>query len=104
MLGFARKAGALLTGTFSVEKGLRAGKVLLVVADEALSSRAREEMERQCQRCGVPCIVAGPAERLGTAIGKQSKVVGITKRAFSERLQEIFVEAQRRGGVILEQT
>ena len=54
MLGFARKAGALLTGTFSVEKGLQAGKVLLVVADEALEQPGAEEMERQCQRCGVP--------------------------------------------------
>lgn len=99
MLGFARKAGALVCGSFAVEQNLRKRKVLLVVADEALSARAQEELERLCKANCVPFLLAGPPQRLGAAIGKQSKVVGVMEQAFSKRLQEIFLQAQRRGGV-----
>lgn len=97
MLGLARRAGAVLCGSFAVQKGLRAGKIRLVVADEALSQRARQELEALCRSCGRELIFAGPDGRLGQAVGKQSKVVGVTKQAFSQRLKEIY-HAQRRGG------
>lgn len=99
MLGFARKAGALVCGSFAVEQSLRKRKVLLVVADEALSARAQEELERLCKVHRIPFLLVGPPQRLGAAIGKQSKVVGVMEQAFSKRLQEIFLQAQRRGGV-----
>ena len=98
MLGLARKAGGLIYGSFAVEAGLRKRRVLLVVADEALSSRSKRELERLCQCSKVALLSAGPEGRLGAAIGKQSKVIGITKQAFSQRLQEIFLQAQSRGG------
>ena len=89
MLGLARRAGAVLCGSFAVQKGLRAGKIRLVVADEALSQRARQELEALCRSCGRELMFAGPDGRLGQA--------GVTKQAFSQRLKEIY-HAQRRGG------
>ena len=66
-------------------------------AVKALSQRARQELEALCRSCGRELMFAGPDGRLGQAVGKQSKVVGVTKQAFSQRLKEIY-PAQRRGG------
>ena len=101
MLGLCRRAGALFCGTYAVEAGVRKGKVLLVVADEALSERSQSQLRQLCQKCSTAFLLAGPEGRVGQAIGKQSKVVGITKQAFSQRLQEIFLQAQSRGGVTI---
>ena len=90
MIGLATKAGACMFGAFAVEKGVKSGKIVLVVADEGLSPAATKTAKNMCEYYDVPLIFAGEEGRLGRACGRPAnKWVGITGKGFADRLLAI---------------
>jgi len=89
--GFAAKAGACAYGATAVEKGVRSGKVLLVIADEGLSPASKKDIGNLCGYYGVPLIWSSPEGKIGLSCGRgHNKLVGITQSGFASRLIEIY--------------
>lgn len=91
LLGFAAKAGKCSYGAQSVEKGTKAGSILLILMDESASARTEKDMRNMCAYYKIPFIKISPAGRLAKACGRESnKIIGIIDKGFSERLLEIY--------------
>ncbi len=92
-VGLSMKAGKCVSGDFSVEKALKAGKLYLVLIDAAVSESTGERYKRMCMNAGVP--LHSMAE-LGVAIGKPARMIaGITDVNFTKLIQNA-LEAQPR--------
>ena len=90
ILGFATKAGATLFGMEGVCRGVRSGKIRLVVWDTGLSGRSQKDVKAMCEYYSVPQIAMDPPGRLERCCGrKQNKIVGITQKSFADRLMEL---------------
>ena len=74
-LGFAQKAGKLVSGDNSVEAKIKAkgGRCLVIAADA--SEATKEKFCRLAGHCQVPFIVFGEKERFGDAVGKSPRSV-----------------------------
>ena len=106
LLGFAAKARRCVFGAVAIEKGVKAGKVLLVLLDEGASPRTRKEMASLCRYWETPLLEAGPAGRMAQACGREAnKLIGIIDKGFAEKLLEEYnlIHGNVCGGVTLEQ-
>ncbi len=93
-LGLAAKAGKCVYGAEATEKGVKSGRVLLVIADAGLSERSMKDVGCMCDYYGVPLITA-EKDRAGAACGKNSiKQIGVTDKGFSDRLTELSKTAE----------
>ena len=86
LLGLATRAGQVVSGGDLCEKEIRAGKIALLLIDEAVSSHTREKFTSLSAAKNIPLrkICAGA---LGAAIGKENRmVVAVRKGPFSNQL------------------
>lgn len=91
LLGFAAKGRKCIFGSFSVEKGVKSGKVLLTLMDEDVSQRTEKDVRNVCAFYGVKAIKTGPKGELARACGRESnKIVGIIDKGFAEKLLEVY--------------
>ncbi len=89
MLGLCQKAGKLVSGEFSVENAIKAGKACLVLVSSDASENTKKKFRDKCDYYGVPFAEFGEKERLGSAIGKEVRTsVAITDSGFAKSLQE----------------
>ena len=74
-LGFAQKAGKLVSGDNSVEAKIKSkgGRCLVIAADA--SEATKEKFCHLAERCHVPHIIFGEKERFGGALGKSPRSV-----------------------------
>lgn len=73
-LGFAMRAGKLITGDPNCEKAIKQEKrgARVVVLDESASANTREKFGQMCQKRDIPIFMLCG---MGTAIGKDSRIV-----------------------------
>ncbi|MGB9779340.1 L7Ae/L30e/S12e/Gadd45 family ribosomal protein [Caldanaerobacter sp.] len=89
ILGLARKAGKLVSGSYSVEKYLKTRKVFLVIMAEDLSRRSAEKFVNLCEAKRVPYLVYSNKQDLGKSIGREAVgIIAITDEGFMKLLQE----------------
>ncbi len=95
LLGFAMKSRKLLSGTRSVERGIREQKVMLLIASKEMSQNALERLIYQRE---IPVIQAYSVEELSRVIGKKNRhIIGITDPAMAKAMlefseQEVFFD------------
>lgn len=90
MLGLATKAGKTVFGAESVAKGVKSGKILLVLADHGLSERSMKDTTMMCSYYHTPLIVPAESGAAGAACGKPAiRLIGITDRSFATQLIEL---------------
>lgn len=70
-LGLSTKAGRSVSGEFSVEKSVRAGRAKLVIISAEASANTRKAFENLCTYYHVPICFLGSKEELGSVCGKE---------------------------------
>ena len=80
-LGFAMKAGKVVSGDFAVDKALKSGRARLVVIDAEASENTKKRWRDACSYRGIPLVTV---HDMGQAIGKDARMVAaITDEGFS---------------------
>ncbi|NLJ75550.1 MAG: 50S ribosomal protein L7ae [Firmicutes bacterium] len=87
-LGFAQRAGKLVSGEQAVEGGVRRGRMFLIVIASDASDNTRTKFVSLAHNYNVKCHIYGTKDQLGLAIGKsQRAVIGIADRNFANVIQ-----------------
>lgn len=85
-LGFAQKAGKLLSGDFACEKAIKGGKAKLAVLDASASQATGERYRGLCEREGVPFL---EFDDMDAAIGRYGrKIAVVTDGGFARMIQQ----------------
>ena len=86
-LGFAQKAGKVVSGENTVEAKIKdRGSCLVVVAEDA-PEHTKERMQRLAEQYHVKYTVFGEKNRLGQSIGKSPRnVILISDKNFAAQL------------------
>ena len=98
MLGLAKRAGALITGTDLVTKALPSGKIRLVMYAENSSQNTEKKITDKCKFYGTRCVkIDYVGEDVAHAIGKLSSVcvVGVSDENFSKELLTLISKETR---------
>lgn len=78
LIGLAKKAGAICSGTTACENEVRHGKVYLVLLDRNSSQNTVKDFTNLCKYYKINLILLEDEDALGESIGKYGiKVVGI---------------------------
>ncbi|MBO4384645.1 MAG: ribosomal L7Ae/L30e/S12e/Gadd45 family protein [Clostridia bacterium] len=81
-LGFAMKAGKIVSGELAAEKALRSGRAKLAAVDAGASENTKKHWSDITGSAGVPIVFA---DGVGKAIGKSARMVAcITDSGFAE--------------------
>lgn len=95
-IGFAMKAGKLVSGDFSVEKLARAGKARLLLLDGAASDNTKEKYQALSASKNVELI---EVTDLGNWIGKPGRMVAaVTDLNFTTMIKRASAEAKSATG------
>ena len=90
LLGLAMRARRLVSGEFSVEKGVKRGEVYLVIIAEDASDNTRKKFINMCDFYNTEILSVGSISLLGRALGKEKRaVLGITDEGFREGIKKI---------------
>lgn len=90
MFGLAVKAGRVMLGTFACEKGVKGGKVGLVLMDAGASERTKKDVRNMCRFYDVALIEVEPEGTMGSRCKNEGLMLaGITDPGFIKRLEEI---------------
>ena len=73
MIGLATKAGKTVSGEFSTEKAVKAGKARMVIVSEEASDNTRKLFTNMCTYYKVPIYFFGKKGELGSAMGKEMR-------------------------------
>jgi ribosomal protein L7Ae-like RNA K-turn-binding protein len=85
LLSLAKKAGKVESGSFCVEKAVKAGRSFLVILAEDASANTKKDIENMCTFYEVPCVTYGNKESLGAAIGCETRVcIALTDEGFAK--------------------
>ena len=71
IIGFAEKSGKLLTGTYSVEEGIRRKKAKLVLVAADLNPKRIEILKHWCNDMGIPIQTVGTKDEYGILLKKR---------------------------------
>ena len=89
-IGLAYRAGRTLTGTAAVEKGIKQGKIRLLLLQDTLSEQSLRHFAALCEKFNVTSRVMRNERRIGAAIGKDGiMVLGITDIGFADMIRNI---------------
>lgn len=86
LLGLAKRAGKLTTGTETVIGELNKGKIKAVILASDIQDNTAEKVDRVARRNNIPIINLFTADELSKAIGKKRKVLGLTDVGFTKAL------------------
>ncbi|MFZ7132101.1 MAG: L7Ae/L30e/S12e/Gadd45 family ribosomal protein [Eubacteriales bacterium] len=92
-LGLCKKSGKILSGDYSVEKGIYHNKVLLMILSEDCSKEKGKKFTKLGQEFGIDIIQTCTTDELGSAIGKHlSSVIAITDIHQKNKIMTLYVE------------
>jgi ribosomal protein L7Ae-like RNA K-turn-binding protein len=75
LLGFAQRAGKVMSGEGIAESSIKKRKAKLVILGEDASERTKKELIFLADKFNVPLIEIGSKAELGLAIGKSPRAV-----------------------------
>lgn len=88
MLGFAAKSRQLISGSITVEEGIKKHQVYLVICAFDLSPRTVRNFARLCQINQITFFQYGSCSELGHWIGKPDRgVIGIISSHFAATIR-----------------
>ena len=87
LLGLARRAGAVATGTGSTRRALKEGRARLVLLAQDASETQRDKVMKLLRHGKTPRATLGTRESLGSAVGSAPvSAVAITDKEFAKEL------------------
>ncbi len=89
LLGFAAKAGELVTGSAGVEALIKKKKVFLVICATDLSPKTQKRFAHWCELQQIPFYMYGERAKLGQWIGRpEHGIVGVISKQFSAAIKD----------------
>lgn len=89
LLGLAQRAGRLISGEELVLEAIRSGKCKLTILAEDGSMNTKKKFYDKCHSYQVELIELSDRYQLGSAIGKETRVViGIIDQGFANKIHE----------------
>ncbi len=90
-LGLAMRARKLVTGEELVVAAIRNGQAKLVLLATDASANTSKKITDKCRHYEVPCVSPGDRYELGSAIGKEARVVvAVTDAKLARSMQHLF--------------
>ena len=100
MIGLAKKAGKVMTGSDVCERGLKTNKIDLLIISEDASEGTTKSFKDMCNYRKIDFIVFGDRQTLGKFTGKDEiVVVGICDKGFSDVISRLIDESRNIGGI-----
>lgn len=97
LLGFAQKAGKLVSGDDMIAAAAKKGKILLYVVAYDIGENTKKEFIHMVKKTSVPWGIWGDKAHLGYVIGKAPRaLVGVTEENFAKALQ-LWLEGWNQG-------
>lgn len=97
LLGLAKKAGKVVSGEFSTETAVKAGKACLVLVSREASENTKKKFRNMCEFYRVPMEVFGDKEELGNCIGQEYRAsLAVTDPGFSEAIRKQLLNVDER--------
>ncbi len=92
MLGLAKRAGKVSTGTFICEKAIKSKTAKLVILAEDASDNTAKAINDACSYCNVRLIRCSTKADLGHAVGAQADraVVCVNDNNFAKAILDIY--------------
>ncbi|RPI49146.1 MAG: 50S ribosomal protein L7 [Chloroflexi bacterium] len=91
LLGMARRAGRLVSGTETVSAAVRRGQVTLIMAAADLSPKTKERLTRLAQAHQVRLLFGASRAELGAATGYAGRgVYGLTQKDLANAIGRYF--------------
>lgn len=101
MIGLAKKAGKILTGSDVCERGLKANKINLLIISEDASEGTKKNFQNMCKYRNISFKIFGNRETLGKFTGNdQIVVIGICDQGFSDVISGLIDEFGNIGGIL----
>lgn len=86
LLGLAKRAGKLVTGTETVIGETNKGKVKAIIMASDVQANTAEKVDRVARKNNIPMINSFTTDEVSKAIGKKRKVLGLTDVGFTKAL------------------
>lgn len=97
LLGFAAKAGALVTGSAAVEAGIKKRQLKLVICATDLSAKTIKNFSYLCKENQIDFYCSGVSSELGHWIGNPGRgVIGVVSRQFANAIVSLFNDGGER--------
>ncbi len=94
LLGFASKAGKIVTGNDTILFSLDKSKVKLVLISEDVNFKNIKKIYLRCKRYRIPIYEFSSREELSQSIGKDNRVaIGICDKKFAAKIIEYLEES-----------
>jgi ribosomal protein L7Ae-like RNA K-turn-binding protein len=87
LLGMARRAGAVASGTGSTRRAVKEGRARLVLFAQDASETQRDKVMNLLRHGQTPRVTVGTREALGSAVGSAPvSAVAVTDKGFAKEL------------------
>ena len=92
MLGLAKRAGKVSTGTFICEKVIKSKTAKLIILASDASDNTKKTIKDACQHYGVKLIICSDMSELGHTVGASADraVVSINDNNFAKAISDIY--------------
>ncbi|MCM3132024.1 ribosomal L7Ae/L30e/S12e/Gadd45 family protein [Paenibacillus polysaccharolyticus] len=88
-LGLSMRAGKLLTGDEIVHKAIRSGEAKMVIVAGDASANTQKKFRDKCGTYKVPLLIGLDRDRIGSSIGKDTRVVlAVTDLGFAKMISK----------------
>lgn len=91
MLGLARRAGKVSSGSVGCEQAIKGKAAQLVIIAADASENTKKSFNNSCTYYGIPVIEYSDTEHLGRAIGAEERaVVSVNDKNFAKAISDIY--------------
>ena len=95
LLGFAKKAGKLITGSNAVLRSILYGESELVIVTKDAGNSVYDKFKRICNENDVPFYSFGSQEEFERATGEKNKVIySVVEAGFANKLKQLIIETK----------
>lgn len=92
MLGFAQKAGKLVSGENGCEVAIKKGETNLIIISEDASHNTKIKIKTLCSSYNIRHIEWGWKNHIGQSIGKSPRaVIGVVDKKFAEHIWKLYL-------------
>ena len=104
LLGFAKKARKLVTGSNAVLRSILFGEAYLIIVNRDAGNSVKEKFKRLCSENNVKFYVFGNVEEFERATGEKNKVIySVIDAGFSNKLSQLIESLEKNnGGAVIE--
>lgn len=104
LLGFAKKAKKLVTGSNAVLRSILYGESFLVIVNEDAGKSVKDKFRRICSENDVKFCILGDSKEFERATGEENKVIySVTEEGMARKILTIVAEkTDFNGGAVIE--